>query len=114
MNEISETNLHTINYADQIDIDERGDSDALGYLITQQYWRDDFSMEKENTADSNLLQNPCQLCDAIGDIYYRESERRQMKTIAESGITREIISLLRGYKGVLFKIVDKKFQVLVS
>lgn len=91
--------------------DDRGDNDALQFLLTQQYWRDEFKMEKEDRTNGNLLQNPCRTFDAIGEIYYRESELRQIKTIAESGITREIISLLRGYRGVLFKYIDGRFKV---
>lgn len=103
-------NARSINYVDQMKFDNKEDNDALQFLLTQQYWRDEFSMEKENT-DGNLLQHPCRMFDAISDIYYKESERRQIKTIAESGITREILSLLRGYRGVVFKYIDGQFKV---
>jgi gamma-tubulin complex component 5 len=101
-----------INYMDQMDIDNQGDTAALGSLITQQYWRDDFSMEKEDsTQNTALLQNPCQMSDALGNIFYSEAEQRQLRTIPESGIIREVMSLLRGYRGVLFKYEDDHFQV---
>lgn len=94
-----------------MDIDERGDSEALGFLITQQYWREDFSLEKEDASDTALLQNPCQMSDALGKLYYSQVERNRLKAIPESAITREVISLLRGCRGVLFKYIDDQFQV---
>lgn len=109
--ELPTTNARKINNTHQMKFDDRGDNDALQFLLTQQYWRDEFKMEKEDRTNGNLLQNPCRTFDAIGEIYYRESELRQIKTIAESGITREIISLLRGYRGVLFKYIDGRFKL---
>lgn len=94
-----------------MDIDERGDPETLGFLITQQYWRDDYSLEIEDTSDTALLQNPCQMSDALSQLFYTQAERSQLKTIPESGITREVISLLKGCRGVLFKYIDDQFQV---
>lgn len=100
-----------VNYVDQMDIDNRGDPESLGHLLQQQYWRDDFSMDKNDSTQPALLQNPCQMSDALGKIYYSSAECRQLKSIPESGMIREVICLLRGYGGVIFKYKNDQFQV---
>lgn len=111
MQNTDESEVGTNSHYNQIDIDERGDPESLGFLITQQYWRDDYSLETEDASDPALLQNPCQMSDALGNLFYTQAERSRLKTIPESGVTREIIALLRGCRGVLFKYVDGQFQV---
>lgn len=100
-----------MNYIDQMDIDDRADSEALENLVTQQYWRSDFNLAAEDTTNINLLQKPCQTNDSVNQIYYSEVDRRRLKSVPESGIIREVISLLRGCRSVLFRYVNDHFEV---
>ncbi|KAI7889635.1 Spc98 family-domain-containing protein [Mucor mucedo] len=108
---VNDPEVSSSAYYNQMDIDERGDPESLGFLITQQYWRDDYSLEREDESDAALLQNPCQMSDALGNLLYTRAERSRLKTIPESGVIREVISLLRGCRGVLFKYEDGQFQL---
>jgi hypothetical protein len=94
-----------------MDIDEREDQEGLNHLVSQQYWREDFQLANEGPFNPSLLQNPCQMSDALGRIFYTEAERHQLKAITEADITREVLSLLRGYGGVLFKYTEDQFTL---
>ncbi|KAI8056450.1 Spc98 family-domain-containing protein [Thamnidium elegans] len=107
----SEPETRTASYIDQMDIDERADSEALDYLATQQYWRPNFKLEPEDTTNIDLLKKPCQLNEYLNQIYYSEVGRRQFKSVPEAGVVREVISLLKGCRGVLFHYVDDHFQL---
>jgi gamma-tubulin complex component 5 len=92
-----------------MDIDEREDQDGLNHLVSLQYWNQGFELASEGSMNTNLLQNPCQMSDALGRIFYSEAERRQLKTVTEADITREVLSLLRGYGGILFEYKEGRF-----
>lgn len=94
-----------------MDIDERADSEALDYLVSQQYWRPDFKLEPEDTTNIDLLKKPCQLNESFNQTYYSEVGRRQFKSVPEAGVVREVISLLKGCRGLLFRYLDNHFQV---
>lgn len=94
-----------------MEIDDRADAEALHQLITQQYWRDDFNLSPEDTTPISLLQKPCQTNESVNQLFYSEIGRRQLKSVPESSIIREVTSLLKGYRGVLFQLKDDHFQV---
>lgn len=97
-----------------MDIDDREDYEGLNYLMTQQYWRDDYVIDQNNSKDDSMLINPCKLSQALGRLLYSERERRELKTITEAGVMREVLGFLRGYSGVIFQARENTFVVITK
>ncbi|KAL9538603.1 hypothetical protein MBANPS3_010810 [Mucor bainieri] len=97
------------DFTSKIKLDKREDQEGLNHLASQQYWRDDYRLPRQDTAQINLLQKPCQMSDALERIIFNEAERSQLKTISEANIIREILSLLRGFGGVVYVYQEGQF-----
>lgn len=99
------------DFTSSMNMDKREDQEGLNHLVSQQYWRDDYRLPQQDTLNANLLQKPCQMSDALGRILYNETERNQLKAISEANVIREVLSLLRGYRGILYSYQDGQFVV---
>ncbi|GAN05393.1 hypothetical protein MAM1_0090d04863 [Mucor ambiguus] len=97
------------DFTSKIKLDKREDQEGLNHLVSQQYWRNEYRLPRQNTAHVNLLQKPCQMSDALERIIYNEAERSQLKTISEANIVREVLSLLRGYRSVVYVYQEGQF-----
>lgn len=103
-----------MDYTDQMDIDSREDIEGLNYLLTQQYWRDDYEMRQDNNGDESILVNPNKLSQALGRLLYNDRERQQLTTITEVAVIREVLGFLRGYSGVIFQSHNNTFMVMAK
>ncbi|RCH82344.1 Gamma-tubulin complex component 5, partial [Rhizopus stolonifer] len=101
--------IEPLNYTNRMDMDTRSDQDGLRYLEKQQYWRDDFNLPKETLVEDTLLQNACQMSDTLMKLWQHQTGQDQKKTITEAGVIREVLSLLRGFGGILFVKEDDQF-----
>ncbi|KAI8386940.1 Spc98 family-domain-containing protein [Blakeslea trispora] len=96
-----------------IAVDTRSDQDGLTQFMTQQYWMDETSLSEEEMADDTLLQNPCQMSRALGKLLPDETQQNQVKAITEANMVREVLSLLRGFSGIVFT-QDSNDQFLLN
>ncbi|KAL7334390.1 hypothetical protein PS15p_200024 [Mucor circinelloides] len=97
------------DFTSKIKLDKREDQEGLNHLVSQQYWRDEYRLPRQDTSHVNLLQKPCQMSDALERIFYNEAEASQLKTLSEANITREVLYLLRGYRSVLYSYQEGQF-----
>ncbi|KAG0175256.1 hypothetical protein DFQ28_002116 [Apophysomyces sp. BC1034] len=96
-------------YTSLVEIDNRGDPEALESLRAQQYWREGYNVETD-TSNPSLMRNPCHLrtvADKYQGVYNRISSPHYL---SEVDVIREIIFLLRGYEGTIFKAEDNRYQ----
>lgn len=108
---LSDLSNFKFDFTSKMNMDKREDQEGLNHLVSQQYWRGDYRLPQQDALDVNLLQKPCQMSDALGRVLYNEAERNQLKAISEANIIREVLSLLRGYRGVLYSYQDDQFVV---
>lgn len=99
------------DFTSKIQLDKREDQEGLSHLVSQQYWRNEYRLPRQDTTHVNLLQKPCQMSDALERIIYSEAERSQLKTVSEANIMREVLSLLRGYGSVVYVHQEGHFVV---
>lgn len=100
------------DFTSKMKLDKREDQEGLNHLVSQQYWRNEQYLPRQDTTQVNLLQKPCQMSDALERIIYSEAERSQLKTLSEANIIREVLSLLRGYRSVVY--VYEKGQFVLN
>lgn len=99
------------DFTSKLKLDKREDQEGLNHLVSQQYWRSEYRLPRQDITHVNLLQKPCQMSDALERIIYSEAERNQLKTISEANIIREVLSLLRGYRSVVYVYQEGQFVV---
>ncbi|CEP12196.1 hypothetical protein [Parasitella parasitica] len=97
------------DFTSKMKIDKRGDQEGLNHLMSQQYWRQEYHLPQQDSPIVNLLQKPCQMSDALEKIFDINAEKSQLKAISEANMTREVLLLLRGYRGVLYSYEDGQF-----
>ncbi|KAF1798272.1 Spc98 family-domain-containing protein [Mucor lusitanicus] len=97
------------DFTSKLKLDKREDQEGLNHLVSQQYWRSEYRLPRQDITHVNLLQKPCQMSDALERIIYSEAERNQLKTISEANIIREVLSLLRGYRSVVYVYQEGQF-----
>ncbi|KAI8879160.1 hypothetical protein K501DRAFT_257290 [Backusella circina FSU 941] len=86
-----------------MELDTRQDTNALEYLISQQYWReqkDDDVIQDYNRVDESILYHPLLLNSAL---YSHMKKKKHIKLLNEADVIREVLFLLKGGEGVLFK-----------
>ncbi|KAK4521658.1 GH18 domain-containing protein [Mucor velutinosus] len=97
------------DFTSKIKLDKREDQEGLSHLVSQQYWRNEYRLPRQDTTHVNLLQKPCQMSSALERIVYSEAERDQLKTISEANMAREVLSLLRGFRSVVYVYQEDQF-----
>ncbi|KAI8638556.1 Spc98 family-domain-containing protein [Parasitella parasitica] len=97
------------DFTRKMKMDKRGDQEGLNHLMTQQYWRQEQHLPQQNSSNVNLLQKPCQMSDALNRLFYSDTEKSLLKAITEANVTREVLLLLRGYRGILYSYQEDQF-----
>ncbi|KAI9021436.1 Spc98 family-domain-containing protein [Phycomyces nitens] len=105
-------------YASLIKVDNRADPDTLEDMESLQYWRDGYYSPMEISGVSTM-QDPSQLSKSLSRHNYGEYSTQNLEYIDEANMVREVLFLLKGYSGVVFKEEsqvenDQKFYVNTS
>ncbi|KAL0083339.1 Spc98 family-domain-containing protein [Phycomyces blakesleeanus] len=100
-------------YASLIKIDDRADPDTLEDMESLQYWRDDYYSPMEISGVSSM-QDPSQLSKSLSHYNYGEYCTESLEYLDEADMVREVLFLLKGYKGVVFKETSEREDEQIS
>ncbi|KAF7731681.1 Gamma-tubulin complex component 5 [Apophysomyces ossiformis] len=91
---------------DRMDMDVQGDPEVLDRVKSRQYWREGNSMKIVDTSNEPIMRNACRLRAVVDAYQNKDSADYAPFNIDEIDAIREVIFLLRGCEGAIFRLEE--------